>query len=176
MTADTGNPTVMPDAARPERVLVADLDNPDHGAAVLSLLRAYALDIMGGGGDLSPYAKANLIPSLRARADALAIIAFVGDEPAGLAVCIEGFSTFACKPLLNIHDMVVAAPFRGRGLSHRILAKAEEVARARGCCKLTLEVLEGNTVARQAYASFGFAGYALDPAMGTALFLQKKLE
>src|SRR5690606_19624807 len=99
-----------------ERVLVADLNDPAHGAAVLTLLNAYAQDIMGGGEDLSAFAKANLVPALRARADALAILAFVGDEPAGLAVCIEGFSTFACKPLLNIHDMVVAPPFRGRGL------------------------------------------------------------
>ncbi len=161
---------------RPENILIADLENPVHGAAVLTLLNAYARDIMGGGEELSPYVKANLIPGLRARPHALAILAFIGDEPAGLAVCLEGFSTFACKPVLNIHDMVVAPPFRGRGLSLRILAKAEEVARMRGCCKLTLEVLEGNTVARKAYASFGFAGYALDPAMGTALFLQKTWE
>lgn len=78
-------------------------------------------------------------------------------------------------PLLNVHDMVVAAKFRGRGLSRKILSKAEELARERNCCKLTLEVLEGNEIAQRAYRSFGFEGYQLDPRMGRAMFWQKKL-
>ena len=41
--------------------------------------------------------------------------------------------------------------------------------------KLTLEVLEGNSVAQSAYRAFGFEGYELDPQMGKALFWQKKL-
>ena len=52
---------------------------------------------------------------------------------------------------------------------------AEELARELGCCKLTLEVLEGNAKAQAAYKSLGYAGYELDPAMGKALFWQKKL-
>ena len=35
-----------------------------------------------------------------------------------------------------------------------------------GCCKLTLEVLEGNKLAQAAYIANGFAGYQLDPEMG----------
>jgi hypothetical protein len=31
------------------------------------------------------------------------------------------------------------------------------VARQRGCCKITLEVLEGNAVAQASYGKFGFA-------------------
>jgi len=45
-----------------------------------------------------------------------------------------------------------------------------------GCCKLTLEVLEGNTVARAAYQACGYSGYELNPEIGKALFWQKKLE
>jgi ribosomal protein S18 acetylase RimI-like enzyme len=56
-----------------------------------------------------------------------------------------------------------------------MLKKVEQIARENGCCKLTLEVLEGNEVARSAYSSFGFESYALEPKMGQALFLQKKL-
>ena len=43
---------------------------------------------------------------------------------------------------------------------------------ARGCCKLTLEVLQGNAAARRLYARYGFDGYAFDPAFGHAVFLQ----
>ena len=57
----------------------------------------------------------------------------------------------------------------------RLLAKAEEIALGLGCCKLTLEVLEGNSVAQAAYKASGFAKYELDPSMGKAMFWQKKL-
>lgn len=139
------------------------------------LLNDYAQDEMGGGSELSEFVKANLVKELEVRDHVAVILAFIGEEPAGLAICVEGFSTFACKPLLNIHDMMVARPFRGRKLSHRILKKAEALAKERGCCKLTLEVLEGNLVAQQAYRSFGFEGYELDPRMGKAMFWQKTI-
>ena len=61
--------------------------------------------------------------------------------PAGVAICFEGFSTFACKPLLNIHDFCVKAEFRRRGLAMAMLMHIEIFARSIGCCKLTLEVL-----------------------------------
>uniref|UniRef100_UPI0035583619 GNAT family N-acetyltransferase n=2 Tax=Pseudomonadota TaxID=1224 RepID=UPI0035583619 len=59
--------------------------------------------------------------------------------------------------------------------SQKMLAKVEEIARQRGCCKLTLEVLEGNEVAKAAYQKQGFDGYQLDPQMGRAMFWQKVL-
>ena len=65
--------------------------------------------------------------------------------------------------------------FRRQGFARGLLAHVEAVARQRGCCKLTLEVLEGNHGARRAYLDFGFEGYQLDPAMGQALFMEKKL-
>ena len=40
---------------------------------------------------------------------------------------------------------------------------------------LTLEVLDGNRAALAVYADVGFHAYALDPAMGRAVFLEKKL-
>lgn len=158
-----------------EDVVIADLTNPRHSDAVVSLLNEYAMDKMGGGSELSDTVKENLVPELKKRPHAFAILAFMQNEPAGLAICIEGFSTFACMPLLNIHDMIVSQKFRGRKLSQKILAKAEELAKERKCCKLTIEVLEGNKIARNAYLSFGFDGYELDPTMGKAMFWQKKL-
>jgi len=56
-----------------------------------------------------------------------------------------------------------------------LLAAIAQHAKERGCCKLTLEVLSGNTVALKSYAHFGFAGYQLDPTAGLAVFLQKWL-
>lgn len=158
-----------------ETIVIADWNRPQHARAIVHLLNAYAKDPMGGSAPLSDFAQSHLVDELRKRPQALAILAFVGDEPAGLAICFEGFSTFACMPLLNIHDIVVAPPFRGRGLSQKLLQKAEDCARERQCCKLTLEVLEGNQVAQRAYRAFGFEGYELDPQAGKAMFWQKKL-
>ena len=156
-------------------IVVADLGLPAHAEAMIQLMDAYALDPMGGGQGLSNDVKANLPAELAKRKTVHVILAFVEDQPAGLVVCLEGFSTFACKPLLNIHDVIVAGPYRGRGLSKLLLQKVEAIARDLGCCKLTLEVLEGNHVAQAAYQSCGFSGYELDPQMGKALFWEKKL-
>ncbi|RMM86761.1 Acetyltransferase, GNAT family [Pseudomonas savastanoi pv. glycinea] len=61
------------------------------------------------------------------------------------------------------------------GISQKMLLKVEEIARQRGCCKLTLEVLEGNEVAQGAYRKLGFDNYQLSPEMGRAMFWQKAL-
>ena len=156
-------------------IQIADFSNPTHASAVVYLLNEYAKDPMGGGEELSDFVKANLVNEMAKRPSVHAILAFVNGKPAGLANCIEGFSTFACKPLLNIHDMVVLAEYRGQGISSQLLKKAEEIAKNLGCCKLTLEVLEGNKTAQAAYIANGFAGYQLDPVMGRAMFWQKKL-
>lgn len=158
-----------------EEIIIADLSLPSQASAIVYLLNEYAKDDMGGGADLPEFVKDNLVAELRKRQGVHVALAFVDGSPAGMAVCFEGFSTFACKPLLNIHDIIVAHQYRGRGISKRLLAKAEEIALCLGCCKLTLEVLEGNALAQAAYKASGFAGYELDPKMGKAMFWQKKL-
>ena len=154
---------------------IADFSNPAHASAIVYLLNEYAKDDMGGGEPLSTFTQANLVKEMAKRSTIHVVLAFVSGKPAGLINCIEGFSTFACKPLLNIHDVVVLAEFRGKGISSQLLKKAEEIAVSLGCCKLTLEVLEGNKHAQAAYIANGFAGYQLDPEMGRAMFWQKKL-
>jgi len=157
-------------------IVEADLSRPAHAEATLFLLGQYAEDLMGGGAGLKEFARVNLIQALQQRPWVKVFLAWQETEPAALAICMEGFSTFACKPLLNIHDLVVAAKFRRRGYAKQMLQKIETVARGMGCCKLTLEVLEGNRVAQALYVQCGFAGYELDPATGKALFWQRLLD
>lgn len=61
----------------------------------------------------------------------------------GLCICFEGFSTFDCKPLLNIHDCVTKAEYRQKGVCSALFARIVEDARTNGFCKVTLEVLSG---------------------------------
>jgi len=156
-------------------ISIADLSNPVHSEAVIKLLDEYAQDEMGGLCELSDFVKENLITELAKRTGVYVILAMDDTKPVGLAICFEGLSTFACKPLLNIHDIVVTQAYRGQGISKQLLSKAEEIAYTIGCCKLTLEVLEGNAVAQAAYTGFGFSGYQLKAEHGKALFWQKKL-
>jgi ribosomal protein S18 acetylase RimI-like enzyme len=157
------------------KVTGADLNDPVQAGEVLRLLRSYAADIMGGGEDLSDDVKQNLIERLQKKQDAVILLAYDGEAAVGLAIAFEGFSTFYAKPLLNIHDFAVLEKHRGKGIAKMMLEKLEEIARERGCCKLTLEVLEGNERAQKVYKTFGFASYELDPVMGKAMFLNKKL-
>jgi GNAT superfamily N-acetyltransferase len=156
-------------------IVRARYDNPAHAAALIALLDAYARDPAGGGEPLGDFARANLVAELAARPFVFSVLAFDGDTPVGLVNAIEGFSTFACRPLVNVHDVVVAAGHRGRGIAAQLFAGVEAIARERGACKLTLEVLDGNAPARALYRRLGFAPYRLDPAMGHAQFLQKWL-
>jgi GNAT superfamily N-acetyltransferase len=153
----------------------ADYQSANDAAALVMLLDAYASDPAGGGEPLSDFAKTHLVHELAARPQAYSVLAFDGEAPAGLVNCIEGFSTFACKPLVNVHDVAVLASHRGRGMAEAMLAEAERIAVERGAIKMTLEVLSGNAPAMRLYRRIGYAGYQLDPAMGTAQFLQKWL-
>lgn len=157
------------------RILATDLHKPEHVAAFVALLDAYARDPMGGAQPLPDDVLAALPRRLTARSDFVSFLAFIGERPVGLINAFEGFSTFAARPLLNVHDIAVLAAYRRRGIGRALLAALEEAARARDCCKLTLEVLSSNAPAREAYARQGFAPYELDPAAGQALFLQKWL-
>ncbi len=156
--------------------IIADYLDPDHATALGSLLDSYAADPMGGGAPLDEFIKKNLATELSKIPHAFSILCFVDGDPAGLANCFEAFSTFKCKPLINIHDLAVTPNYRGQGLSQKMLARIEDIARQRGCCKITLEVLAGNTLARSAYERFGFTDYQLDPTMGSAIFWEKELE
>ncbi len=150
-----------------------DYANAADRAALTSLLNGYAQDPMGGGEALEPAVLAQLCDALASRPWAFSFIAWNGQDALGLVNCFEGFSTFKAQPLINIHDVVVRADARGRGVGQALLQAVHDEARQRGACKMTLEVLTGNPVAIKSYERFGFSNYQLDPEAGHAVFLQK---
>ena len=162
-------------ATMPLLIERADYSDPAHAAAIVAMLRMYARDPMGGGEDLSAEAQRGLIPGLQDSPSAFSVLAFIDGEPVGLANCFFGFSTFAARPLVNIHDMAVSPEHRGQGIGRKLFGAIEAIARERNACKITLEVLEGNTPAKALYASLGYGDYVLDPQQGSALFWQKRL-
>lgn len=156
-------------------IIKLDYQNPDQGADLIRLMGLYAGDPMGGGRELSDHVRQNLVAALSTIPGAFSILAYDGDTAVGLINCFESFSTFACRPLINIHDVIVSSDHRGRGVVNLMLSKVEQIAIEKGCCKLTLEVLDGNRSAKLSYQKFGFSGYELDPVSGQAHFWEKKL-
>jgi len=112
---------------------------------------------MGRGRALSPGERARLVPSLRAHPAARVFLAWSGARAVGVAVCFLAFSTFRARPVLNVHDLAVAAAWRGRGIGRALLEHVRVEAERSGCCRLTLEVREDNVRARRLYARLGFA-------------------
>ena len=117
-------------------------------AALLGLLDAYARDPAGGGEGLSAFAKTHLADALRQRPTLFSVLAFDRSQqmlPVGLVNCVEGFSTFACKPLVNVHDVVVLASHRGLRIGVLMLLEVERLLPASGvpanshwrCCRVT---------------------------------------
>jgi GNAT superfamily N-acetyltransferase len=154
----------------------ANLADSRDAEALLDVLDSYARDPMGGGVALGPDVRRRLVPALREQAHALVLLAREAQRPIGLATCFFGFSTFAARPLLNVHDLAVLPEFRGRGVGRALLAAVEEHARARGCAKLTLEVREDNARARGLYEQCGFRDFELAGQRIRTHFLGKVLQ
>jgi len=159
----------------PIRIVEADLSLAPHKEAVLAMVDAYSRDPMGNGKPLDSDVRARLIRGLQEHPTTLIYLAFDEDNPVGAALCFIGFSTFAAKPLINIHDFVVLPAVRGKCVGRRLLEAVEKKARELGCCKLTLEVMDNNHQALRMYQAAGFVRYALQEESGTAIFMSKPL-
>ncbi len=153
----------------------ANLADAKDVAGFLAVLDSYAADEMGGASPLDPDVRRRLVPALREQPSALLLLAFEAGQAVGVATCFFGFSTFAARPLLNVHDLAVLPAFRGRGVGRALLSAVEDRARAHGCAKLTLEVREDNARARGLYEERGFRDFQLAGATYRTLFLSKPL-
>ena len=158
------------------RIVEADLSLAEHQEAVLAMVDAYSRDAMGNGKPLDQDVRTRLIPGLRRHPTTLIFLAFDGVQPIGAAVCFIGFSSFAAKPIINIHDFVVLPASRGKGIGRRLLEAVEAKARELGCCKLTLEVMDKNHQAIRMYLAAGFERYSLQEEAGAAIFMSKPLQ
>jgi len=149
----------------------ANLMHPKQAGAVVRLIDAYAMDPMGRSAALSADVKQVLADRLARHPTTVIFLAYEDDDPVGVAVCFRGFSTFAAKPILNVHDLAVLPDRRRRGIGKRLLEAAIESARELGCAKVTLEVREDNAAAQALYRSVG-----IGPNDGPLLVWTKPLD
>jgi ribosomal protein S18 acetylase RimI-like enzyme len=111
-----------------------------------------------------------LIQKLAAHPTAIVLLAEYGGEFAGLLIAFENIATFAAKPMINIHDIIVLKEYRGKGVGRLLMSAVIDEAKNRDCVRVTLEVREDNKIARRLYKSMGFK--ATKPKM---LYWRKEL-
>ncbi|MCA8995012.1 MAG: GNAT family N-acetyltransferase [Planctomycetaceae bacterium] len=146
---------------------VADFYNDQDAAAITELVAAYADD----SDPIPESVKEEMVPGLRLVPSAFAVLAVCGEQIVGVAVCFLGYSTFAARPLVNIHDLVIAAEHRGRGVGSQLIRAVEAHARVEGSCKVTLEVRASNDRAESLYRRMGYR----DPGSEPTRFLERLL-
>ena len=83
-----------------------------------------------------------------------AILAFVDDEPAGLALFHPRFSTWLGRPGMYLEDLYVAEEARGLGVGRRLMARLAAIAVERGWGRIDFQVLDWNP-ARDFYHRLG---------------------
>jgi len=147
-----------------------DYENPLHLTALVDLLNHYMTDPMGEAPPLNKLQQLRLVDGLSNHPAALVLFVLYDGEIVGLATCFINFSTFNVKSYLYIHDIVVYADFRNKGLGKALMEKLIEISTERDYCKITLEVREDNFQAQGLYFSLGFE--ECTPGM---LFWTKKL-
>lgn len=153
------------------RIMLANFDDPVHARAIVDMINSYAQEPYGGGHLLDESISSQIVPGMRATPGAFSLLAWDADLPVGVAVCFQGFTTFAAKPLVNVHDLAVLPSHRGQGIGSLLLQAVESHARILGCCKVTLEVRKENPRAEQLYLRLGYG----DPDGFETRFLDKKL-
>lgn len=138
------------------QIIQADYDNPAHREHLMKLLDLYSRDPMGQNAPMSHDHLEKAVDGMQQHGQFFSLISYAGDgQPAGIANCGVGYSTFKAAPIVNIHDIAVDPDFRNRGVGQQLLEAVEAKARELGCCKITLEVRADNAAARL-YERFGF--------------------
>jgi len=80
----------------------------------------------------------------------------VDDQIAGMANALLTISTAEGCPVLLLEDVIVKAPWRGRGLGRQLVEHVFDWARAAGITRVTLLADRGNAPALAFYERVGF--------------------
>ena len=117
-----------------------DFTNELHCQAVINLMNAYMADDMGG--KLPPHSEESgkrLIEGLKGHPSKIVLLAKHHEQFVGLSNSFINFGTFASKPFINIHDIVVHTNSRGLGIGRMLMEAIVKRGHELGCAKVTLE-------------------------------------
>ena len=83
------------------------------------------------------------------------VIAYLDEEPAGLAIFFPTYSTFLARPGIYLEDLFVEPKFRGYGVGKALLVHLAKLVRERGGGRLEWSVLNWNEPSIQFYQKLG---------------------
>src|SRR5262249_40063909 len=84
-----------------------------------------------------------------------ALVAEWEGKPAGYAVYLFGYSTWAGRASLFVEDVFVRDAFRQKGIGRALLRRLAVIAQENGCFGMWWEVLNWNTKTIEFYQSIG---------------------
>src|ERR1700684_1249543 len=85
------------------------------------------------------------------------LVAYLGEQPAGIAIFFSTYSTFLGRPGIYLEDLFVEPKFRGYGVGKALLVHLAKLTRERGGARLEWSVLNWNEPAIQFYKGLGAA-------------------
>ena len=89
-------------------------------------MNEYITDKMGDGIPYTEEQKVKLVEGLKNHPSKLVLLARTGDRFVGLINCFINFATFTVKPYVNIHDVIVTASWRNKGVGRMMLERVIE--------------------------------------------------
>ncbi|ADW67911.1 GNAT family N-acetyltransferase [Granulicella tundricola] len=83
------------------------------------------------------------------------LLAFIENEPAGLALYFFNYSTWTGKPGIHLEDLFVLPAFRKQGIGRALLSAVARIAVEKGLPRLQWDVLRWNEKAIAFYQAHG---------------------
>ena len=83
------------------------------------------------------------------------VLAFIGDEPAGMALFFENYSTHLSRRGMYLEDLYVREHLRGRGVGKLLLSRLASIAVEREYGRMEWSVLRWNESAIRVYDAIG---------------------
>jgi GNAT superfamily N-acetyltransferase len=83
------------------------------------------------------------------------VLAYLGEQAAGIAIFFQTYSTFWGRPGIYLEDLFVEPRFRGHGVGKALLVHLAKLTRERGGARLEWSVLDWNEPAIQFYKGLG---------------------
>lgn len=139
------------------KVVTADRNNVFHVIDFYQLMKDYSKHEMSGSESISSDILMQVLNYCFDIKNGIIFIAYRAlIDPVGFVTCLYGYSTFAGKKTLNIHDIYVAENEASKGIGNILLDRVESHARSHDYCKITLEVRTDNEKAKKIFLRSGF--------------------
>jgi GNAT superfamily N-acetyltransferase len=90
-----------------------------------------------------------------ARPAAEVLLAYANDQPAGMAIFFQNFSSFLGVAGLYLEDLFVRPAWRRHGVGRKLLKELARIAVSRGCGRVEWAVLDWNEPAIKFYKALG---------------------